>query len=162
MKSFPKHLVVAIVLLVVAALAGGGLWFWTGGQLSSSMDEKTQLERKIKTLGGKGIFPNKANLDQILASTGEIKNLIDPVDTSIQETSKLFDPVRGTANADGNYPGLSANDWKQLLGEKRDTILLMAEQKNVALPEVFYLGFERYRALTPNEAATLDLGVQLL
>lgn len=162
MKSFPKHLLVAIVLFVLAALVGGGLWFWTGGQLSESLEQKRQLEMKIKTISGKGIYPSKANLDQIEASTNEIKALVDPVEESIRKTSMLFDSVRGGSDKEGKFSGLPANEWKRLLGEKRDSILQLAEQNNVTLPEVFYLGFDRYRALTPNENATYHLGIQLL
>ncbi|MEM6601889.1 MAG: hypothetical protein AAF649_10925 [Verrucomicrobiota bacterium] len=162
MKSFPKHLLVAIVLFVLAALTGGGLWFWTGGQLSQSLEEKRQLDMRIRSVSGKGVYPNQSNLDQIMAATDEIRALTDPVETSIQQTAQPFDSVRGTLNDEGQYSGLPANEWKRLLEEKRESILNLAQQKNVSLPEVFYLGFDRYRALTPTEDATYHLGVQLL
>ncbi len=162
MKSFPKHFMVAIGLFVVAALVGGGLWFWTSGKLNDGLEQKRQLEMQLKTISGKGIFPSQKNLETIKASTEEITELIDPVENSIKKTSKLFDPVRGNAKPDGSFQGLPANEWKRLLGEKRDEILALAAANNVTLPEVFYMGFERYRALSPAEEATYHLGIQLM
>lgn len=162
MKSIPKHLILAIVLFVLAALIGGGLWFWTGGTLETSLEEKRQLEMQIQSVSKKGIFPNRANLEKIQKSTEEIYTLLKPVEESVQKTSDVFDLIRGSKDKEGNRSGLSANDWKRMLGEKRDELIELASANNVALPEVFYLGFERYRALTPAEDATYDLGVQLL
>jgi hypothetical protein len=162
MKSFPKHFMVAIVLFVVAGIIGGGLWFWTGSQLSESLSEKQQLETQIITVSGRGIFPSRQHLEQIEASTQEIIDLISPVQNAITETSQLFDSVRGKTDSEGKYSGVSANDWKRMLGEKRDELIALAGKNTVELPEIFYLGFERYRALSPAEDATYHLGIQLL
>lgn len=162
MKSFPKHFMIAIAMFVVAAFVGGGLWFWTGAKLSDSLDQKAQLERQINVVSVKGIYPSKSNLDKLTASTEEINELIGPVEKSVEETSELFVSVRGAQDEEGNYQGVSANEWKRLLSQKRDGVLALAGQKNVQLPEVFYLGFDRYRVLTPPEKATYHLGVQLL
>lgn len=161
MKNFPKHYIVAIVLFVLAAIVGGGLWFWTGGQLTESLDRKNQLETQLQAVSSRGIFPSQKNLEQIESQIAAIHEKIDPVKASLQDTARLFEPIQGETDAEGNYSGISSNNWKKLLGERRDELIKEAETRQVQLPEGFYLGFSRYRALNPPELATYPLGVQL-
>jgi len=161
MKDIPKHYIVAGVLFVVLGLLGGAAWFWTGTQLATALEEKQQLETQLQAVSRKGVFPSRANLEKLQTQTEAIDEKLRPVLMEIQETGKLFDPVRGTANEEGDYSGISANEWKKLLGEKRDRLLALAQNKATQLPENFYLGFSKYRALNPAEADTYLLGIQL-
>lgn len=161
MKHFPKQYIVAIVLFVLAAMVGGGLWFWTGRQLDDSLDRKIQLETQLLAVSSRGIFPSQKNLGQLESQIAAIRGKIDPVKQSLEETAKLFEPLQGEINNKGEYSGVSSNGWKRLLGEKREELLQQAISRQVKMPDSFYLGFSRYRALNPPEAATYQLGIQL-
>lgn len=162
MKNLPKHYIVLIAVGVVVCLAGGGAWYWTGTQLSDALQKKQQLETQQQSIEVRGIFPSQANLDKLTQQSEEITATLEPVVAKLVETSKLLDPIRGSKTEDGMYNGLSGNDWKRSLGEKRDAIIELAKSRNATLPEDFYLGFKRYRALNPAERDTFSLGVQLM
>jgi hypothetical protein len=162
MKDVPKYALVTGALFAAITLAGGGAWYWTSGQLEEKIQERGQIEQKIKQVSGGGIFPSQPNLKAVEENLSAAEAVLAPLDPVMAKTSALFEPIRGKAEEGKPPPGLSPDAWKSLLTETRAELQRLANERKVKLPEEYYFGFKDYQLSQPPAAHTLQMGVQLL
>jgi hypothetical protein len=161
MSDLPKHIVVTLVIAVMIALAGGGGWYWTDSQLSTALSEKQSLQGRMNSLARGVYYPNAQNVKTLEDSVSALEMNIQPLEEKMRAASSYLDPVRGEQNAEGQYSGLSGDAWQKLLSGNRQELIQLAAESETQLPENFYLGFQRYRSLVPNDSVTLPLGIEL-
>ncbi len=162
MNNLPKHILVTLIIALVITLLGGGAWYWTGTQLSGALDEKQNLQGRMNTLARGVYYPNAKNVQTLEESARALETNIQPLEEKMRQASSQLDPVRGERNAEGIYTGLSGDAWQKMLSARRQELMKLADESQIALPENFYLGFQRYRSLVPNDRFTLPLGIELM
>jgi hypothetical protein len=162
MKDVPKYAILTAVFFAVITLAGGGAWYWTGGQVAEKLQARQAIEQKIKSVSGSGIFPTQANLKIVEENLAAAETALAPLEPVMAKTGSFFEPVRGKAEEGKAPPGLSPDAWKSLMTDTRTGLQKLADERGVKLPEEYYFGFKDYQLSQPPAAHTLQMGVQLL
>ncbi|MEO0454010.1 MAG: hypothetical protein AAFY98_07720 [Verrucomicrobiota bacterium] len=161
MKDIPKQILVAMIVAVVIAAAGGGGWYFVNGMLNEALMKKQGLEAQINNVSRKSFFPTSDNLRFLNENVTQLESKIKPLEEKLLLTGTTLDVMRGEADAEGQFSGLTGDAWQKYLSAQQKEIKLMARKSGATLPEKFNVGFQRYSALLPNEAMTLPLGIQL-
>lgn len=162
MNQLPKHILITLIIAVVIALLGVGAWYWTGSQLTEALNEKQSLEARMNALARGVYYPDAQNVQILEESVSALESNIQPLEEKMRAASSQLDPVRGSKNAEGTYTGLSGDAWQKMLSARRQELMKRAQDSGIQLPENFYLGFQRYRSLVPNDRFTLPLGIELM
>lgn len=156
MNALPKHLIGALIALVVIGLLGGGAWYWTSTRLDAAVEARAQANQELSALNSKGIFPSAANLKLLKENQEAAGGLASRMEPRFSKQAAALAKFTGPEGK-----GLGADAWKQLLFEKREELKKRAEAGKVEVADDFYFAFKRYRVASPPASATKELGVQL-
>jgi len=161
-SQLPKHILVTLIVAFVIVLLGGGGWYWTSSQLGSALNEKQTLETQMNALARGVYYPSAQNVEALEKNVEMLRAGITPLMERMAEADAPLEPIQGRQVEGGGHTGLTGDAWQKLLSAQRVELLQAAQEGGVELPEDFFLGFQRYRALVPNAEVTYPLGVQLV
>ncbi|MBJ7258596.1 MAG: hypothetical protein JHD33_03575 [Chthoniobacterales bacterium] len=129
----------------VLFLGGGFLIFSQMGRLAEEQSAFEQAKTKLLQMQRNKPFPSQANVEETKRETGETRSVLD-------EMAKGF-AVQS--------PSASPQTFQDELSKLVKDIGEKAAAKNIALPENFYLGFEKYEKQLPAAEAAPRLTMQL-
>lgn len=129
----------------------GGLGYYAvkeKGRYSEAVSAYNTKSDAYVSLQTAPIYPDQENLEKLKARETEVGEVAKRLEEDLQKLSIPLEEV-------------SPDQFQDILRRSVDGVLAKAKEKNIKLPEQFYLGFNQYQAQPPKSTAAPALLRQL-
>lgn len=143
--SFP--VIFGVIAFAITAALGFFVYqsYTKFSEVSAEYDAQVS---RLHSLQNRSPFPSKANLEKVQSLTEAYRTQFD---SFVAEVSKMNHPLEE----------LTPQEFQDRLRSVVSAVQAAAVENKVALPEDFYMGFDRYRGELPPDRAAGPLGRQL-